>query len=107
MPTHVLEPYKDWVIREKDLNHAVYVKCPDCGLIGKLAQDVDSKGRVTPGLSCPTIGCHFEGDVVLKGWRPNRAATDGEMFLLQIPLLADRELDALREQNQKIKEGRP
>lgn len=47
---------------------AVVVQCPKCEKWYSLDHDVDSDGRVTPSLNCPTTGCDFHEFVRLDGW---------------------------------------
>lgn len=47
----------------------VVLHCPDCGNVMVLMTcDIQADGVALPFIMCPSLKCHFHGDVILEGW---------------------------------------
>lgn len=59
-----------WQRTTRDGKETARIACPYCGFAASLAEthEIDSTGRVTPSVVCPTDDCAFHDYVFLHGW---------------------------------------
>lgn len=57
-----VDPVKRWVIV------TVLVRCPSCGVPGKLHHQVARTGWVSPAIQCPRKECGVANAIRLVGW---------------------------------------
>lgn len=73
---HGLAPGTFGIYPNDDGDPTLIVKCPQCGQLSRLIQNIDNEGRIEREVICP--GCGWLAHALLHNWRETWRRIVGE-----------------------------